>query len=81
MASGRSTLAPSPTGITRATPVDALPELLTAQEAADWLGISVWSAYDLCRRDVLPHRRLGKHVRIQRAGLEQLAGRRVIETE
>lgn len=69
------------TGITRATPVDELPELLTAQEAADWLGISVWSAYDLCRRDVLPHRRLGKHVRIQRAGLEQLAGRRVIETE
>jgi excisionase family DNA binding protein len=63
------------TVVNRATPIDALPELLTADEVAAWLGISKWSAYDMCRRGVLPVVRLGRHVRIQRAGLEQLAGR------
>jgi excisionase family DNA binding protein len=58
-----------------------MPELVTVPEVAAWLGVSVWSGYDMARRGILPVVRLGRLVRIQRAGLEQLAGKRVIETE
>jgi len=61
--------------VTRSTPIDELPELLTADEAAAWLGISLWSVYDLARRGEIPSTRLGRHVRIQRRGLAALAGR------
>jgi excisionase family DNA binding protein len=61
--------------VNRTTPVAALPELLTVPEVAAWLGVSTWSAYDMARRGVLPVVRLGRHVRIQRAGLVELAGR------
>lgn len=61
--------------ISRSTPVDALPELLTAEETAVWLGISKWSTYDLCRRGVLPTTRLGRHVHVRRSGLALMAGR------
>jgi excisionase family DNA binding protein len=74
-------MAASKPNVTRATPISNLPELLTAAEAAAWLGVSKWSAYDLCRRGLLPTTRLGRHVRIQRAGLEHLAGRRTDETK
>jgi excisionase family DNA binding protein len=69
------------TVVNRATPVDSLPELLTADEVAAWLGVSPWSAYDMARRGVLPVVRLGRLVRIQRTGLERLAGRPLIKTE
>jgi excisionase family DNA binding protein len=58
-----------------------MPELVTVPEVAAWLGVSLWSAYDMARRGILPVVRLGRLVRIQRAGLERLAGRHVIETE
>lgn len=69
------------TRINRKTPVAALPELVTVPECAAWLGVSRWSAYDMARRGVLPVVRLGRHVRIQRAGLAELAGRQVIARE
>ena len=61
--------------VNRATPIRDLPELLTADEAARWLGISKWSTYDLCRRRVLQSTRLGRHVRIKRIALAELASR------
>jgi excisionase family DNA binding protein len=64
----------------RPSGVAAMPELVTVPEVAAWLGVSQWSAYDMARRGVLPVVRLGRLVRIQRAGLEQLAGRQAIET-
>jgi excisionase family DNA binding protein len=68
------------TVVTRSTPIDDLPELLTPHEAAAWLGISLWSAYDLARRGEIASTRLGRHVRIQRRGLAELAGREVAAT-
>lgn len=67
--------------INRRTGVAAMPELVTVPEVAAWLGVSQWSAYDMARRGVLPVVRLGRLVRIQRAGLERLAGQRAIKTE
>lgn len=67
--------------IGRRAGVAAMPELVTVPEVAAWLGVSLWSAYDMARRGILPVVRLGRLVRIQRAGLERLAGKRVIETE
>jgi len=64
----------------RPSGVAAMPELVTVPEVAAWLGVSHWSAYDMARRGILPVVRLGRLVRIQRAGLEQLAGRQAIET-
>lgn len=61
--------------VTRSTPIDELPELLTPHEAAAWLGISLWSVYDLVRRGEIQHAKLGRHVRITRRGLAKLAGR------
>lgn len=68
-------------GIERRVGVATMPELVTVPEVAAWLSISQWSAYDMARRGVLPVVRLGRLVRIQRAGLEELAGRREVETE
>jgi excisionase family DNA binding protein len=62
--------------VTRSTPINELPELMTPHEAAAWLGVSVWSVYDLARRGDIASTRLGRNVRIQRRGLAQLAGRR-----
>lgn len=67
--------------VNRPAGVAAMPELVTVPEVAAWLGVSPWSAYDMARRGVLPVVRLGRLIRVQRAGLEKLAGRRVIETE
>lgn len=70
------------TRINRPAGVAAMPELVTVPEVAAWLGVSLWSAYDMARRGILPGVvRLGRLVRIQRAGLERLAGRHAIETE
>jgi excisionase family DNA binding protein len=65
--------------ITRRTPIDDMPELLTATEAAAWLGVSPWGVYDMARRGVLPVIRFGRHVRIPRAALAKLAGHQVAQ--
>jgi excisionase family DNA binding protein len=62
------------TAITRATPIDELPEILTVPETAAWLGVTSWLVYDLARRGMLPAIRFGRAVRIPRIGLAQLIG-------
>lgn len=44
-------------------------ETITASEAAKILGLSVWTVYDLARRGVLPHIRVGRRVLFRRASL------------
>jgi excisionase family DNA binding protein len=58
--------------ITRMTPLRDLPELLRADEAAAWLGVSTWYVYELVKRNEIAHVRIGKKlVRIKRDGLVQ----------
>lgn len=58
--------------IDRHTPLGDLPELLRIEEAATWLGISRNTAYELARSGDLPAVRLGRLVRVSRAGLAEL---------
>jgi excisionase family DNA binding protein len=69
-----SPAAARPRPVTRLTPVDDLPELLRAEEAAAWLGCGVGTVYELIRRAELAHVRLGRLVRVPRAALAELAG-------
>lgn len=55
--------------VTRQTPLESLPELLTVDEVCAWLGIGRGLAYDMVRRGELPHVRLGRLVRVTRDGL------------
>lgn len=61
--------------ITRRTPVADLPELLSVQEAASWLGASRGLVYELARRGELPSVRLGRLTRVTRAGLAAMVER------
>lgn len=45
----------------------ALRETITAPEAAQILGVSEWTVYDLARRRVIPHIRLGRRVLFRRS--------------
>ena len=58
--------------VTRRTQVDDLPELLTVSEAAAWLGAGRGLVYELTRRGRLPSVRLGRLLRVTRAGLAAL---------
>lgn len=49
-------------------------DLLTAQEAADYLKLKKATVYEMVKRGELPSVRLGKQLRISRAALEALAG-------
>jgi excisionase family DNA binding protein len=60
--------------ITRETRLDDLPELLKADEASAWLGISRNSAYAAIQAGSLPSVRIGRLVRVPRAGLAKLIG-------
>lgn len=60
--------------ITRATPLSELPELLSVPEAATWLHIGRGLAYEMVRRGDLPSVRLGRLVRVPRAGLVSMLG-------
>ena len=62
------------TPITRRSPLSDLPELITVDEAALWLGIGRGLVYELVKRGTLPSRRLGRLVRIPRDGLASLVG-------
>ncbi|MDN5325831.1 MAG: hypothetical protein PWP41_527 [Moorella sp. (in: firmicutes)] len=47
----------------------ALRETITAPEAAQMLGVSEWTVYDLARRRQIPCIRLGRRVLFRRASL------------
>ena len=44
-------------------------ETMTAGQAAELLGVSEWTVYDLARRRELPHIRVGKRVLFRRQTL------------
>lgn len=44
-------------------------ETITAGEAAEIIGISEWTIYDLARRKVIPHVRIGRRVLFRRESL------------
>lgn len=44
-------------------------ETITAKEAAGILGLSEWAVYDLARRRLLPHVRVGRRVLFRYASL------------
>ncbi|TEB14615.1 Helix-turn-helix domain protein [Pelotomaculum sp. FP] len=51
---------------------DELPflrETITAGEAAQLLGVSEWSVYDLARRHIIPHVKLSRRVLFRRTSL------------
>lgn len=55
--------------ISRFTPLDQLPEMLTIPECAAWLGTGRGLAYDLCRRGDLATVRFGRLLRVPRSAL------------
>lgn len=55
--------------ITRRTAIADLPELLRVEEAATWADVSRGTIYEAIRRNELPAVRLGRLVRVPRAGL------------
>jgi excisionase family DNA binding protein len=61
--------------IDRFTRVEDLPELVSVDEAAVWMGVSSWLLYEAIKRNELAGTRLGRRVLIPRRALEKLAGR------
>jgi excisionase family DNA binding protein len=57
------------TTITRATPINELPELLTPEEFRSFIGIGRGTMYELLRRGDIPHQRFGRLVRISKSVL------------
>lgn len=44
-------------------------ETIEAAEAAEILGLSTWTLYDLARRHAIPHVRVGRRVLFRRASI------------
>lgn len=44
-------------------------ETIEAREAAEILGLSAWTVYDLARRKAIPHVRIGRRVLFRRTSL------------
>lgn len=66
-------LTPKPVAVSQG---DALPEVLTAAEAAELLRVSLRTVYRMCRTGEIPHRRIGESLRFSRRQLlEWLEGR------
>ena len=62
--------------IDRGTPLDALPELLRVPEVARWADCGVSTIYEAVAAGQLPAVRLGRLLRVPRAGIgEWLKGR------
>jgi excisionase family DNA binding protein len=57
--------------ITRQTPFEALPELLSVEEFRAYVGVSRSLAYELIRCGALPAVRFGRLVRVPKAGLQR----------
>ena len=55
--------------VTRTTPVDALPELLTPDEFRTVAGLGRATTYDLIRRGLIPSVRFGRVIRIPKSAL------------
>jgi excisionase family DNA binding protein len=55
--------------ITRSTPFDALPELLTPEEFRAFVGIGRSTMYDLLRREEIPHVKFGRCIRIPKTAI------------
>jgi excisionase family DNA binding protein len=55
--------------ISRRTPFDALPELLTPEECRVYLGTGRGTCFDLLRRGEIPSVRFGKLIRVPKMGL------------
>jgi excisionase family DNA binding protein len=52
------------------TPASVMPrEVLSADEAAEFLGVSKWALYDACARAEIPHRRIGRRIVFSRRAL------------
>lgn len=60
--------------ISRHTPLDQLPELLTIPECAAWLGTGRGLVYSQARSGDLPTVKFGRLIRIPRSALAKLAG-------
>lgn len=50
---------------------ERLPYVLTVPQVAKVLGISVWTAGEYCRQNVIPHRYIGKRLLISRDRLRE----------
>jgi excisionase family DNA binding protein len=59
------------TPITRTTPLDELPELLTIAEFQKWAGISRITAYNMIHSGKISSVRFNRAIRVVRASLEQ----------
>lgn len=46
-----------------------LRETIEAKEAAAILGVSEWTVYDLARRRIIPHVRVGRRVLFRKSGI------------
>ena len=55
--------------ITRATPVEELPEFLSPEEFRTYVGIGRATCYDLLRRGDIPSVRFGRVIRIPKSAL------------
>ena len=44
--------------------------IISAEKAAEILGVSSWTVYEYCRQGVLPHKRLGRRVLFSKERLE-----------
>ncbi|WP_041282835.1 helix-turn-helix domain-containing protein [Desulfofundulus kuznetsovii] len=49
--------------------MQSLRETITAEEAARIIGVSEWTVYDLARRRVIPHIRVGRRVLFRRTSI------------
>jgi excisionase family DNA binding protein len=59
--------------ITRSTPYDALPDMLSPEECRAYLDLGRSTMYDLLQRGQVPHVRFGRCIRIPKAGLRPYA--------
>ena len=57
------------TPITRATPMEDLPEFLSPEEFRTYVGIGRAACYDLLRRGEIPCKRFGRLIRIPKSVL------------
>jgi excisionase family DNA binding protein len=65
--------------LTRVTPASQLPELLRIDECAAWLDCGSATVRGMVQRGELPSIRLGRLLRIPRAGLLAMVGARAID--
>jgi excisionase family DNA binding protein len=59
--------------VSRATKLDDMPELITIEELAIWLGVGRNTAYALVARGEIKSIRLGRLLRVAKSALAELA--------